>query len=120
VAVLVDGLCFGFLLVCNEGWEERGLTAPDITAWRSLDVKPSRTRVNTLLKISCSGAGDWLGLVIPNAPAAFEIASGILVGVEVGFTAWNSFCTTAGVSVPRRVPFSIASIQSLASTKQTG
>lgn len=37
----------------------------------------------------------------------------MLVGVAVGFTAWNNFCTTAGVSVPRRVPFAMASISFL-------
>jgi hypothetical protein len=90
-----------------------GRTVACVTAMRSLDVKPSKTRVRTLPRMSCSVAalgGADLTFVIPNADAAFEIASRMEDGVAVGLTAWKSFCTTAATSVPRMVPFAIASI----------
>lgn len=46
---------------------------------------------------------------IPKALAALLMASSILVK-NIGSTAWNSFCTTAGTSVPRIVSLKIASI----------
>lgn len=67
---------------------EGSLTAPAATALISLVVKPSKRSVTTFCKISCSGSGVAEALFTPFAFAAFEIASWILVGVEVGCTAW--------------------------------
>jgi hypothetical protein len=48
---------------------------------------------------------------MPRAPAAALIACGILVGIAVGTADWNIFCTAAGTSVPRSVPFAMASVK---------
>ena len=60
-------------------------------------------------RMSCSGGGALLGVVMPNADAARDFAWGMEVGVEVGLTAWKSFWTSAGISVPGTVPLAIAS-----------
>jgi hypothetical protein len=68
--------------------------------------------VRILPKISssvCAGGVDDEPLGIQNAEAAFAIAPGIEVGVDVGWTAWNGFCTTAGTCVPVIVPFASVS-----------
>lgn len=108
----------GVQLSLDLGWRGRGHTVEAITASRSLDANPSRTRVRTLPRIFCSVVtlgGELLALVIRNAAPAFEIASEIEVGVAVGLIAWKSFCTTTGTSAPRSVPFLIASVVQSAS-----
>lgn len=52
-------------------------------AFKSLDVKPFKMRLRTLVRIS-SGAGVGEALETPKTDAATAMASGILVGVAVG------------------------------------